>query len=381
MPESSAAELNAALHDDKYRRRVAEALDRAYQRAAEADGGHPRPLDVGTARYVIFSDQHKGMRDGADDFRCCERAYNAALAYYFAAGHTLVELGDVEELWEGRPGPVVATYKYSLELSARFHNAGRYLRFYGNHDDAWAFPDQVARHLHPIFGDALTVHEGMRFRIVDGDRELGFLFMVHGHHGTRTSDRFGRLARIPVRLFWRPIQRVFGASLNTPATHWVLRERHNVAMYAWASSRRVALIAGHTHRPVFTSETLAAALERKLHAAVEALAEAPADPTRRDAVAELSAELEWARVQDREETGPEGRGAPVVPMAIPCYFNTGCCCFIDGDITGIEIADGEIRLVRWPDDDERPKPRILARMRLEQALASSAPAVGGWVRP
>ena len=31
----------------------------------------------------------------------------------------------------------------------------------------------------------------------------------------------------------------------------------------------------------------------------------------------------------------------------PSYFNTGCCCFSDGDITGIEIADGYIRLIKW----------------------------------
>ncbi|MBL7747421.1 MAG: metallophosphoesterase, partial [Chitinophagaceae bacterium] len=31
----------------------------------------------------------------------------------------------------------------------------------------------------------------------------------------------------------------------------------------------------------------------------------------------------------------------------PGYFNTGCCCFSDGDITGIEISGGCIRLVKW----------------------------------
>ncbi len=30
----------------------------------------------------------------------------------------------------------------------------------------------------------------------------------------------------------------------------------------------------------------------------------------------------------------------------PSYFNTGCCCFTDGDITGIEIEEGEIRLIK-----------------------------------
>ena len=31
----------------------------------------------------------------------------------------------------------------------------------------------------------------------------------------------------------------------------------------------------------------------------------------------------------------------------PSYFNSGCCCFDDGTITGIEIAEGFIRLVKW----------------------------------
>ena len=31
----------------------------------------------------------------------------------------------------------------------------------------------------------------------------------------------------------------------------------------------------------------------------------------------------------------------------PVYFNTGCCRFDDGDITGIEIDNGKIRLIKW----------------------------------
>ena len=29
------------------------------------------------------------------------------------------------------------------------------------------------------------------------------------------------------------------------------------------------------------------------------------------------------------------------------YFNSGCCCFDDGDITGIELEGGFIRLIKW----------------------------------
>ena len=31
----------------------------------------------------------------------------------------------------------------------------------------------------------------------------------------------------------------------------------------------------------------------------------------------------------------------------PSYFNSGCCCYNDDDITGIEIADGKIALIKW----------------------------------
>jgi hypothetical protein len=63
----------------------------------------------------------------------------------------------------------------------------------------------------------------------------------------------------------------------------------------------------------------------------------------------------------------------------PCYFNTGCCSFPDGDITGLEIADGEIRLVRWPgnlreikagDAGLESQKRILERENLDQVFAA-----------
>lgn len=358
MPPSSRSELKQGLQDSKYARRVSEALDQAWQRALDGEKSIALDIDPASARIVVFSDQHKGIRNGADDFRGCERAYNAALAYYFAAGHTLIELGDVEELWEERPAAVLDKYKHTFELTARFHRAGRYLRVYGNHDDAWSFDDEVGRLLRPVFGEDLKVYESVRLHVRNGDRTMGTLWFVHGHQGTATSDRFSRYARIPTRFFWRPLQRLFKVSLNSPAKDWVLREKHNVALYSWAVSQpNLILVAGHTHRPVFRAKTLAAQIEEELKTARDV-----------QRIAELSAELEWVRAQDQKESGPEGA---IVPQESPCYFNTGCCCFVDGDITGIEIADGEIRLIRWPDDDDRPRPQLLrgARLRLEEVFS------------
>ncbi|MGZ3873449.1 MAG: metallophosphoesterase, partial [Mucilaginibacter sp.] len=48
------------------------------------------------------------------------------------------------------------------------------------------------------------------------------------------------------------------------------------------------------------------------------------------------------------------------------YFNSGCCCFNDGDITGIEIADASIRLIKWEYGPGRKSERIvLEECRLE----------------
>ncbi|MEJ2749981.1 MAG: hypothetical protein P8183_19055 [Anaerolineae bacterium] len=49
----------------------------------------------------------------------------------------------------------------------------------------------------------------------------------------------------------------------------------------------------------------------------------------------------------------------------PSYFNTGCCRFEDGDITGIELDRGRIRLIKWTKDEE-----TFGRQVLEEAPLS-----------
>jgi hypothetical protein len=49
----------------------------------------------------------------------------------------------------------------------------------------------------------------------------------------------------------------------------------------------------------------------------------------------------------------------------PSYFNSGCCCFADGDITGIEVEDGKIRLIKWTLENEKPQRQLLEEVSLE----------------
>jgi len=359
------------IRDEGYHKRVREALDTAFDRTRQVEAAEgTKSLDLSSDRYVIFSDQHKGIRHGADDFRRSERAYNAALAYYFRMGHTLVVLGDVEELWEERPAPALKAYQRTVELEAQFHQEQRYFRIWGNHDDEWQFEDRVKRHLAPRYGDPeLRVRESLRISVMDGTQELGALFLAHGHQGSATSDRWAPIAKLLVRYIWRPIQRLTRISFNAPAKDWRLRERHNIAMYSWAEKQdKVVLIAGHTHRPVFKSQSHAVQIKEELNQVEDQIEASPDDRQLREKASALSAELEWVRAQQNQAPGAEGER--IMPMTKPCYFNAGCCAFLDGDITGIEIADGKIRLVRWPDDQGEPKPHILAKASLRDVFAA-----------
>lgn len=364
------------INDQKYQDAISKGLTTAYEEAFR----DPHPFRINTDRMIIFSDLHKGAGNGADDFRRCERAYNAALAYYYVMGYWLVELGDVEELWEERARTVVKKYERTLRLSAEFHidpdrRGSRYTRVWGNHDDHWNRPGQVEKFLVPIYcpdGVAgLDVHGSVVVRVVGEDGQpLGELFLAHGHQGTFESDRASGFSRLVVRYLWRPFQRLFNFSLNTPARDWVLRAKHNLAMHRWVvDTARTDLIfvAGHTHKPVFLAKSKADLLTAEIRDIEEALKGAPNDAQLISNLALLAADLEWTRAEGGEKTGSDG----IVSAPAARYFNTGCAAYLDGDVTGIEITGDEIRLVRWPADDGAPKPTILAAMRLSDLFTAA----------
>ncbi len=331
---------------EKYQRQIAKGLEGPFRAPS-----HRMSRELDSLRLIIFSDLHRGVRDGADDFQRCERAYNAALAYYFRAGYTLCLLGDVEELWECRPGPVIQKYGHSLALEERYHREGRYWRIWGNHDDLWSYPKAVQKHLGSM-GLNGPVWESLRLEVRDEGTRLGELFLIHGHQGTMASDRFGRWARLPVRYLWRNWQRLTKVASTTPARDYELRKKHDEAMYRWALSKRemgVILFAGHTHRPVFRSESLVDRLSQQIDEL-----KSRTDGQKLLELQELETELEWVRASQFQTS-------KVITMEAPCYFNTGCCSFGDGDVTGLEISDGRIQLVRWPDDNDQPYPEVLSR--------------------
>ncbi|HUR12015.1 MAG TPA: hypothetical protein VM012_11625, partial [Flavitalea sp.] len=144
-------------------------------------------FDIASARIIIFSDQHKGVRDFADDFRLAEPNYLAALQYYNANQFTLVALGDCEELWENTPADTITANKHILEKELQFLQANRYYRVFGNHDLEWKYAIQQNLYLKPVFGSALSICEAVYLR-TQSDGKNYCILLTHGHQGDQRSD-------------------------------------------------------------------------------------------------------------------------------------------------------------------------------------------------
>ncbi|TWR28650.1 metallophosphoesterase [Mucilaginibacter achroorhodeus] len=302
------------------------------------------PFDAGADKFIIFSDQHKGARDGADIFAKCEQNYLAALHHYYEKGFTYINLGDSEELWENLFVTVKRHNKKTFEAEKLFLNDDRFIKLFGNHDLYWDNDPLAALSLTQIYGRAIKVYEGLILKTELNNKPLEIL-LTHGHQGDLQSDG-NWFSKWFVSDVWGPLQGYLSINPNTPAYNNQLKTDHNRMMYEWSSNHsNTLLITGHTHQPVFCSMTH---LEILYHNLDEARKE--------NNVAKMSEiERQIAGLHLKGVTEPNFSGY------LDSYFNSGCCCFNDGDITGIEIADHCIRLIKW-----NYKHKISERLMLEE---------------
>ncbi len=318
-------------------------------KAGKTATGPVVPFDIQNGKFIIVSDQHKGTRDGADDFARSEKNYRSALQHYYENGFTLVNIGDAEELWENAPAPVIEKNRAVLLEEARFLVEDRYYRTFGNHDLEWKYDLPRNLYLKPVFGDKLRLPEGILLQTCAGDKSLDIL-LTHGHQGDQQSDG-NPVSTWIVAAIWTPIQRFLSISVNTTADSYDLVDRHNIIMYEWsARQQNLILISGHTHKPVFASLDHIDRITIELTKARSA--------GNRSAIEKLEKELQS---RQKEYAGKQVHRS----MAQPSYFNTGCCCFSDGDITAIEISEGMIRLVKWQEEGGKATRMVLEESSLD----------------
>jgi predicted phosphodiesterase len=317
------------------RDKIFAALSALYQHILQHPGkkGLSIPFESSSGKFIIFSDQHKGRKNGADDFMLAEANYIQALQHYAENDFYFINLGDCEELWENNLWQVKKMNKASFEAEKKFIVNNKYIKIFGNHDLFWDNDPWAGWQLKSIYGEKIKVYEGavLVTEVNAAGPRLTF-FLTHGHQGDRQSDG-NWFSKFFVSKIWAPLQAFLRINPNTPAYDAEKKTLHNSMMYEWSHEQEnIVLVTGHTHQPVFASLTHLERLYKKFQ-------QAETNKNIR-AAEELKKEI-----QRREK---EFTAVAVDYMNMkPSYFNTGCCCFSDGDITGIEIADGCIRLIKW----------------------------------
>ena len=249
------------------------------------------PFDK-SSKFIIMSDCHRGQGNTGDNFLPNQTLHLAALDYYYKRGFTYIELGDGDELWENRKiQPIISAHSDIFSIMAKFYDHNRLYMLYGNHDIVKRRKQLANKAFSSFYCDSsecklfpgIEMHEGL---ILEDRQTKNQILLVHGHQGSFLNDTAWPVARFLVRYFWRPLELIgFTAPTGAARTH-SKKEIIEKKLSAYASSRHTMLIAGHTHRPAFPSP---------------------------------------------------GNGL---------YFNDGSCVH-PMSITGIEITNGQIALVKW----------------------------------
>jgi hypothetical protein len=306
------------------RDKVFSSLTALYERRKNKNDSKVKVIQVNLqeAKYIIFSDQHKGDKSAADDFANNALNYEAALDYYYKNNFHLISLGDCEELWKFTPDKVLAANKSTFEKEALFH-PNRFCKTFGNHDLIWKNIADVFLWLRKYFSFPLKIYEGIVINLTQNNYPDLQIFLTHGHQGDTMSDN-NAFSTWCVAHLWLPLQRFLNIKINTPSKDYSLRNKHNIMMSDWSSQQKnLLLVTGHTHSPVFAS----------------------------------------GKYLNHPSNNIPGKNQQHIK---PTYFNAGCCCFDDGDITGIEIENGMIRLIKWCSKENILERKILEEIELDE---------------
>ncbi len=244
------------------------------------------------SKYVLFSDCHRGDNSFADDFSHNRKIYDFALSKYFEDGFTYIELGDGDELWENNFNSIFKANKEVYFLLRKFHNQNRLHFIWGNHDMEYRNPKKVAKNLATYYDEVddrvkdLLPNASFSEAILLEQENKKSVFLLHGHQADLFNYVFWRLSRLMVKLVWRPLQILGVKDPTSPAQNFRGRIKVERYLERWISKNNQMTIVGHTHRPHFPK-----------------------------------------------------------PNQIP-YFNDGSCVH-PRCITGIEINENKIALVKW----------------------------------
>jgi len=293
--------------------------------------------------FVIFSDQHKGDKSAADDFKKNANLYESALSYYKQRGFRLIVLGDSEEIWENSFSQIVNGYRdliqKEIEMAPTTPDQKR-IRVWGNHDKEVTlhrFKKYCQRSKETLLED-VSYQEGLCL----GED----IFLVHGHQGRFFEDIAWKISRWAIKNLWKTAQKMFHIGQNGAARDFEIQEKIERSYYQWAKKKRLMLVCGHTHRAVFGSLSHYDHLQFEI-LYLQKLLKENLNLSKQDIIQELhEKKSELDKILDKRSGNEPKSFDEELQRPVPCYFNDGCCCYADG-ITCLEIERGAVHLIQW----------------------------------
>ncbi|NTW71308.1 MAG: serine/threonine protein phosphatase [Eubacteriaceae bacterium] len=246
------------------------------------------------SKFILFSDVHRGDNSISDEFAHNQNIYFHAMNHYYNEGFTYIEVGDGDELWEHSAFKyIIRAYGDVYSLLSRFYMDKRFYMLYGNHNLDLKNEKYVKENLFKYYDiyenefdflfPDLKVYESIILKHEISRKEI---FMVHGHQGDFLNDQLWPITKYLNRHLWHYFHIVGFRNPSSPSKNMHKCHKIEKNYSKWIKIYQKMLIVGHTHRPKFG--------------------------------------------------GKNGES----------YFNTGSCVFPLG-ITGIEIENGMISLVKW----------------------------------
>ncbi len=260
------------------------------------------------SRFIIMSDIHRGIGRKSDDFLKNKELYFSVLKKYYKNDFTYIELGDGEELWENRKiSKITEKYLDIYLLFKKFYKKGRIYFIYGNHDKIKQRDKYVRENLYKYFDKKTQSYKSL-FKdikvyetIVMQHRESkGSIFLLHGHQVDFINNELWIFTRFLVRTLWKQLENLGVKDPTRTAKIYKKKLSVERRLSEWLCENKCMLIAGHTHKPMFSD------------------------------------------------------------FGIPAYFNDGSCVS-DGGITTIEIENGKISLVKWSYSEQKDKKKLMKR--------------------
>lgn len=211
------------------------------------------------SRFIIMSDCHRGQGNAGDNFLPNQTLFYGALEYYLQNGFTYIELGDGDELWENRKMKSIAeVHSDAFWMLSNFYKENRLYMLYGNHDVVKKRKGYMFKHCGHYYCENtkkelpllenIHVLEGL---VLESKEWNDRIFLVHGHQGDFLNDTIWPVARFLVRYVWRRLELVGFLDPTGAGRPYKKKEKIEKRIASFSKEINQIIIAGHTHRPVF----------------------------------------------------------------------------------------------------------------------------------